>query len=163
MVSQEKPPGIPITPVFINYAVAQGVPRVGALARLIHGWTWQAVSYIPPPNVQSPVLMFITQFPIGMGTGAVYVTLSSLKERAELLDEVETVFYFLNIALFLLNSTTLLMQAICAISPIFAIASLMWHLSFSVYPKALRLLTDPGTSIFVPLIVRLSFLHKMCC
>ena len=61
--------------------------------------------------------MFITQFPIGMGTGAVYVTLSSLKERAEFLDEVETVFYFLNIALFLLNSTTLLMQAICAIYP----------------------------------------------
>ena len=35
----------------------------------------------------------------------------------------------------------------------------MSYLSFSVYPKkALRLLTDPATSIFVPLIVRLSVL-----
>jgi len=36
MLSHEKPSGIPMTPVFINYAVAQGVPRVGALARRIH-------------------------------------------------------------------------------------------------------------------------------
>jgi len=48
-----------------------------------------------------------------MGTGAVYVTLSSLKERASFLRHVETVFFFINMALFLLNSMTLLIQAIC--------------------------------------------------
>lgn len=53
------------------------------------------------------------QYPIGMGTGAVYVTLSGLKEHSTVLTHVETVFYFLNIALFLLNTTTLLLQAIC--------------------------------------------------
>ncbi|KAF9522586.1 voltage-dependent anion channel-domain-containing protein [Crepidotus variabilis] len=93
--------------------------RVSALARRIHGWTWQA-------------------FPIGMGTGAVYVTLFGLKDRSEIVGKIETGFYFLNMSLFLLNSTTLLLQAI-------------------LYPKkARRLLTDPVAGIFVPLIV-LSF------
>ncbi|CAL1697483.1 unnamed protein product [Somion occarium] len=94
-------------------------PRVGSLARRIHGWSWQA-------------------FPIGMGTGAVYVTLSGLKSRSPTLITVETIFYFINIILFLLNSTTLLLQAI-------------------LYPRqALRLIKDPVKGIFVPLIV-LSF------
>ncbi|KAK7677832.1 hypothetical protein QCA50_019144 [Cerrena zonata] len=94
-------------------------PQVGSLARRIHGWSWQA-------------------FPIGMGTGAVYVTLSGLKSRSPALITVETIFYFLNIALFLLNSTTLLLQAL-------------------LYPKqALRLIKDPVKGVFVPLIV-LSF------
>ncbi|TCD62836.1 hypothetical protein EIP91_006349 [Steccherinum ochraceum] len=94
-------------------------PKVGSLARRIHGWSWQA-------------------FPIGMGTGAVYVTLSGLKSRSPALITVETVFYFLNIILFLLNSSTLLIQAI-------------------VYPRqAWRLIKDPVKGIFVPLIV-LSF------
>ncbi|KII91028.1 hypothetical protein PLICRDRAFT_107381 [Plicaturopsis crispa FD-325 SS-3] len=93
--------------------------HVSALARRIHGWSWQA-------------------FPIGMGTGAVYVTLSGLKNHSSALTTVETGFYFLNIALFLLNSSTLLLQAI-------------------LYPKqAIRLLKDPVKGIFVPLIV-LSF------
>ena len=47
-----------------------------------------------------------------MGTGAVYVTLAGLKNRSAALTTVETIFYFLNITLFLLNSTTLLLQAI---------------------------------------------------
>jgi len=51
-----------------------------------------------------------------MGTGAVYVTLASLKERASFLRHVETVFFFINMALFLLNSMTLLIQAICKFS-----------------------------------------------
>lgn len=52
------------------------------------------------------------QFPIGMGTGAVYVTLSGIKQHSPALTTVETGFYFLNITLFLLNSITLLLQAI---------------------------------------------------
>lgn len=47
-----------------------------------------------------------------MGTGAVYVTLSGLKEHSTVLTNVETFFYFLNIALFTLNTTTLLLQFI---------------------------------------------------
>lgn len=54
------------------------------------------------------------QFPIGMGTGAVYVTLAGLKQHpGHPLTIVETVFYFLNIALFLLNTSTLLLQLLC--------------------------------------------------
>ncbi|KAJ3518185.1 hypothetical protein NLJ89_g31 [Agrocybe chaxingu] len=71
----------------------QSTPRVTSFARRIHGWSWQA-------------------FPVGMGTGAVYVTLSSLKHRAGFLHQVETIFYFLNMALFLINMTSLLLQAI---------------------------------------------------
>ncbi|KAL1744067.1 voltage-dependent anion channel-domain-containing protein [Schizophyllum fasciatum] len=94
-------------------------PPVSSLARRIHGWSWQA-------------------FPIGMGTGAVYVTLSGLKEHSDALTTVETVFFFLNIILFTLNCTTLLIQAI-------------------IYPRqALRLIKDPVKGIFVPLVV-LSF------
>ncbi|KAH8822598.1 voltage-dependent anion channel-domain-containing protein [Flagelloscypha sp. PMI_526] len=89
------------------------------IARRIHGWSWQA-------------------FPIGMGTGAVYVTMSGLKARSPSLTTVETIFYFLNITLFLLNTCTLALQAI-------------------LYPRqALRLIRDPVKGIFVPLIV-LSF------
>jgi hypothetical protein len=47
-----------------------------------------------------------------MGTGAVYVSLSGIKARSDTLTHIETVFFFLNIALFLLNSSTLLIQAI---------------------------------------------------
>ena len=53
------------------------------------------------------------QFPIGMGTGAVYVTLSGLKEQSSVLTRVETFFYFFNIALFVLNVVTLLIQLAC--------------------------------------------------
>ncbi|KAI0316182.1 voltage-dependent anion channel-domain-containing protein [Amylostereum chailletii] len=93
--------------------------RASRLARRIHGWTWQA-------------------FPIGMGTSAVYVTMSGLKNRSDTLKTVETIFYFLNMALFILNCTTLLLQAI-------------------LYPRqARRLVTDPSKNIFVPLVL-LSF------
>ncbi|KAF4590617.1 hypothetical protein EYR40_009213 [Pleurotus pulmonarius] len=74
-------------------------------------------------------------FPIGMGTGAVYVVLSGLHHRSQPVIVIETFFFFLNIALFTLNSTTLLLQAI-------------------LYPRqALRLLKDPVKGIFVPLVV----------
>ena len=48
-----------------------------------------------------------------MGTGAVYVTLSGLEVRPDALRKAETAFYFLNMVLFLLNTSTLLLQAIC--------------------------------------------------
>ncbi|KAI0082018.1 hypothetical protein K474DRAFT_1703482 [Panus rudis PR-1116 ss-1] len=94
--------------------------RVSNISRRIHGWSWQA-------------------FPIGMGTGAVYVCLAGLKDHpGKPLTIAETMFYFLNIALFLLNTSTLLLQ-------------------FILYPRqAKRLITDPTKGIFVPLIV-LSF------
>ncbi|KAF5360766.1 hypothetical protein D9756_004928 [Leucocoprinus leucothites] len=97
----------------------RGVPKVNAICRRIHGWSWQA-------------------FPVGMGTGAVYVVLSGLRYRSSSVATVETVFFFLNMVLFLLNIITLLLQAI-------------------LYPRqAYRLLTDPVKGIFVPLVV-LSF------
>jgi hypothetical protein len=69
--------------------------RVTRLARRIHGWSWQA-------------------YPIGMGTSAVYVTMSGLRERSNTLRTVETIFFFLNIVIFLINLTTLALQAIRA-------------------------------------------------
>ncbi|KAH8833876.1 voltage-dependent anion channel-domain-containing protein [Flagelloscypha sp. PMI_526] len=88
-------------------------------ARRLHGWSWQA-------------------FPIGMGTGAVYVTLSALREQSSALRTVQLVFFFLNVALFILNTSTLALQAL-------------------LYPRqALRQIRDPVKGIFVPLVV-LSF------
>ena len=49
-----------------------------------------------------------------MGTGAVYVTLSGLKQHPRTLTTVETILFFLNLSLFLLNSWTLLLQVLCA-------------------------------------------------
>jgi tellurite resistance protein TehA-like permease len=90
--------------------------HASALARRIHGWSWQA-------------------FPIGMGTGAVYITLALVKYRTHAVTVIATIFYFLNVALFLLNSTTLFLQAI-------------------LYPKqAKRLLNNPLVGLFVPSIV----------
>lgn len=57
------------------------------------------------------------QFPIGMGTGAVYTILSGFEHRSPVLVGVETGFYFLNMFLFILNSSTLLLQAICEHTP----------------------------------------------
>ncbi len=48
-----------------------------------------------------------------MGTGAVYVTLAGLKGHPGPLTNVETIFFFINLSLFLLNSSTLLLQALC--------------------------------------------------
>ncbi|KAH9967578.1 voltage-dependent anion channel-domain-containing protein [Russula dissimulans] len=94
-------------------------PHVSRLARRIHGWSWQA-------------------FPIGMGTGAVYVTLSGLKGHPGPLTHIETFFFFVNLSLFILNTSTLLLQAL-------------------LYPQqSRRLINDPVKGVFVPLIV-LSF------
>ncbi|KAI0029364.1 voltage-dependent anion channel [Vararia minispora EC-137] len=109
----------PGAPYELNTPRRQYRQRIGALARRIHGWTWQA-------------------FPIGMGTSAVYVTMSGLKQRSSTMIAVETIFFFLNFALFLLNTSTLALQAV-------------------LYPRqAKRLVTDPTKNIFVPLVV-LSF------
>ncbi|KAL0960557.1 hypothetical protein HGRIS_005593 [Hohenbuehelia grisea] len=94
-------------------------PQVSSFSRRIHGWSWQA-------------------FPIGMGTGAVYVTLSGLQHGSPVLTAVETGFYVLNMVLFVINTTTLFLQAL-------------------LYPRqACRLLKDPVKGVFVPLVV-LSF------
>lgn len=99
--------------------VTDRAKSVGHLARRIHGWSWQA-------------------FPIGMGTGAVYVTLSGVRGRSNAMIVVETVFYFINMALFLLNISTLTLQLF-------------------LYPRqSARLIKDPVKGVFVPLIV-LSF------
>ncbi|KAH9480669.1 Malic acid transport protein [Psilocybe cubensis] len=93
--------------------------RVGVFGRRIHGWSWQS-------------------FPIGMGTSAVYLVFSGIKDRPIALHRIEVGFFFMNMALFILNTLTLILQAI-------------------LYPKrAWRSFTDPVASIFVPLIV-LSF------
>jgi len=90
-----------------------------------------------------------------MGTGAVYVTLSGLKGHPGLLTNVETVFFFINLSLFILNSSTLLLQALCAILVLpvpFPVS--LWNIV--VYPQqSKRLLNDPVKGVFVPLIVRI--------
>lgn len=69
---------------------------------------------VPPPFYCVPTLTR-PQFPIGMGTGAVYVTLAGIKQHpGHVLTIIETIFYFLNMALFLLNTSTLLLQFISA-------------------------------------------------
>ncbi|KAG7451562.1 uncharacterized protein BT62DRAFT_883423 [Guyanagaster necrorhizus] len=93
--------------------------RVSSLDRHIHGWSWQS-------------------FPIGMGTGAVFVTLSGLKEHPSWLTSVETGFWSLNMAIFLLNVVTLSIQAL-------------------EFPhRAWSLLQDPVEGLFPPMMV-LSF------
>ena len=86
-------------------------PRVSGLARRIHGWSWQAVSTTTPDRYPNSLLILL-QFPVGMGTGAVYLTLSGLKHRPRGLVIVELVFYFLNMVLFFMNTITLIIQAI---------------------------------------------------
>jgi hypothetical protein len=70
---------------------------VSNLARRIHGWSWQS-------------------YPIGMGTGAVYVTLSSVSPHPPWLTYVETGFWALNMFLFVVNTVMLAIQAFCAYS-----------------------------------------------
>ncbi|KAG9098484.1 hypothetical protein FS749_003713 [Ceratobasidium sp. UAMH 11750] len=94
-------------------------PRYSAFARRVHGWSWQA-------------------FPIGMGTGAVYVLLSAVNPHPAWLTKVEIVFYILNMCLFVLNLFMLATQ-------------------FILYRRqSLRLIVDPVKGVFVPLVV-LSF------
>lgn len=94
-------------------------PKFGILARRVHGWSWQA-------------------FPIGMGTGAVYVLLSALDPHPEWVTTIEILFFFIAMFLFSLNISTLALQ-------------------FILYrEQSKRLLFDPVKGVFVPLCV-LSF------
>ncbi|CAE6392676.1 unnamed protein product [Rhizoctonia solani] len=94
-------------------------PQYGTLRRRIHGWTWQS-------------------FPIGMGTGAVYVLLSALNPHPTWVTYIEITFYILNICLFSLNVIMLGLQLI------------LFRRQF------LRLSLGPAKGVFVPLSV-LSF------
>ncbi|TCD62929.1 hypothetical protein EIP91_006227 [Steccherinum ochraceum] len=97
--------------------VGKPAARVNRLSRTIHGWSWQA-------------------FPIGMGTGAVYVCLAGVDPAPpRTLRVIQTMFYFMNMGLFVINTTTLFLQLL-------------------LYPRqAKRLVTDPSKGIFVPLMV----------
>ncbi|KAF8257459.1 voltage-dependent anion channel-domain-containing protein [Lactarius quietus] len=107
-------------PILNRREPSSKVPQVSRLARRIHGWSWQA-------------------FPVGMGTGSVFVTLSCLKQHPRTLTTVETILFFFNLTFFLLNSSTLLLQLL------------------SVYPQqSRRLINDPIKGVFVPVMV-LSF------
>ncbi|KXN82849.1 Malic acid transport protein [Leucoagaricus sp. SymC.cos] len=124
----------------VNNEQRMRIPRVNAICRRIHGWSWQA-------------------FPVGMGTGAVYVVLFGLKDRSPSVATIETVFYFLNMALFLLNTITLVFQAIRASRFLVKFRLSVTCEVCLVFPRqAYRLLTDPVKGIFVPLIVIYLFL-----
>lgn len=107
-------PSLPRSDTYTSrFSVARAAaPKVTRLARRIHGWSWQAVSTVLQVFPRARTQLAVYQFPIGMGTGAVYVTMSGIKEHTPVLTHVETVFFFMNIALFLLNTSTLLLQAI---------------------------------------------------
>ena len=102
------------------------------------------------------------QFPVGMGTGAVYVTLSGLKQHPRTLTTVETVFFFINLSLFLLNSSTLLLQVLRAINFYSSLSlSLSQYGHGAVYPQqSWRLINDPVKGVFVPLIVGSSIISQ---
>ena len=86
------------------------------------------------------------------------MTLSGVKSRSNFLLRVEHAFFFLNMALFLLNTSTLALQLFCMFH------TSTWYLSpadgpfcMQVFPRqSLRLIKDPAKGIFVPLVV-LSF------
>jgi hypothetical protein len=52
-----------------------------------------------------------------MGTSAVYVTLSGLKDRPQFIIDFEHFFFFLNLAVFVLNLSTLILQACRELTP----------------------------------------------
>ncbi|KAK0474111.1 voltage-dependent anion channel-domain-containing protein [Armillaria novae-zelandiae] len=59
-------------------------------------------------------LNFFRDVSHGMGTGMVYVTLAGLEDHFNALTKIETAFYFINMALFVFNTCTLLLQTIHA-------------------------------------------------
>jgi len=67
-----------------------------------------------------------------MGTGAVYVTLAGLKGHPGPLTNVEAIFFFINLSLFILNSSTLLLQAICAIISNLSVLAVSLHAYCSI-------------------------------
>ena len=93
-----------------------------------------------------------------MGTGAVYVTLSQLRNTPDWLRGIEVAFYFLNVSLFIFNCMTLLLQLICKMNMI--IRDVICLPSNAVYPQqSKRILFDPVKGVFVPLMVRMTFVR----
>lgn len=85
------------------------------------------------------------------------MALSGVKNRSNALLQIEHVFFFLNIALFLLNVSTLTLQLFCKshVFPPISFADARFRIK--VFPRqSLRLIKDPVKGIFVPLVV-LSF------
>jgi len=139
----------------VSPVVADAAKNVSNLARRIHGWTWQAVritihffiltiyhlysSLLEWVLGECHAIILIHTVPTSCyPLSAVYVSLSGVKDKNPAVLHVEHVFFFLNIALFLLNSLTLLIQLF-------------------LYPRqSLRLIKDPVKGLFVPLIA-LSF------
>lgn len=90
------------------------------------------------------------QFPVGMGTGAVYLTLSSLKHHPTWLTTLETVFYSLSIVIFTFNMLMLLLQVICASH--LCLTRLLVPNPSAVFPRrTLRLIQHPNEGVLVPL------------
>ncbi|EIN03551.1 hypothetical protein PUNSTDRAFT_77964 [Punctularia strigosozonata HHB-11173 SS5] len=90
--------------------------HVGIFARRVHGWSWQA-------------------FSVGMGTGAVYVSLIDIHLPTLLVTHIATAFLLLSILIFLVNLVALALQAV-------------------LYPpRSLKLMTDPKKAVLVPLSV----------
>ncbi|KIY73632.1 hypothetical protein CYLTODRAFT_434029 [Cylindrobasidium torrendii FP15055 ss-10] len=101
-----------------RYTTSPGepIPSANAFLRRVHGWTFQG-------------------YPIGMGTGAVYVCLSGIKGHPDFLTPIEVTAFIINLTLFCINTTMLLLQAI-------------------IYPRRTwSLISDPVKGVFVPLIV----------
>ena len=89
-----------------------------------------------------------------MGTGAVYVTLSGLKGHPGPLTNIETIFFFINLSLFILNY-----RLSCSKRYVrfwYLRSGILSHYEhIVVYPQqAKRLINDPVKGVFVPLIVR---------
>ncbi|KIY64179.1 hypothetical protein CYLTODRAFT_493343 [Cylindrobasidium torrendii FP15055 ss-10] len=90
------------------------IVKVSSVARHIHGWSWAT-------------------YPVVMGTGAVYLTLSALKDHPPWLHTMEIVFWSISIFIWTLNALILTLQAI-------------------LFPqRTLRLIQHPVEGSFVPL------------
>jgi len=113
------------------------------------------------------------QFPVGMGTSSVYLSLSGWEEPVRSRDMIERIFFFMTVAIFCINVGTLLLQAIREFHSFSSLPSsilvrqrtdsssfLLSPADFwTVYPKrAWEPVRDPDKGIFIPLMVRaLSF------
>lgn len=108
-------------------------------------------------SLKNICLLHWLQFPVGMGTSAVYLSLSGWSEKFRPRDYIEYIFFWLTLVLFVLNTTTLLLQAIREFFPSTSILNLCRNterMNDGVYPsRAKALLTDPHKGVFFPLLV----------
>ncbi|KAG0144444.1 hypothetical protein CROQUDRAFT_65042 [Cronartium quercuum f. sp. fusiforme G11] len=97
----------------IEESESEFVEEVSVIRRLIHGWTYQT-------------------YPMGLGTGAVYVLLYNLSYKSQALMNLQIFLFLFNLAIFIFTSLILALQA-------------------CLYPsRAKSLLLNPATTIFVP-------------